>query len=732
MAVLTLAGCPDGDAPDGAPEEVPPTPAEEEAVLSPPAEEAPGTPDGLGDRSEEGGLLLARNPAGEPGIRITVFRPNLRPRAELAGPWTRHPSPRDAGELLRVLPGVDAARRGPLGLDPVVRGLRESQVGIYLDGTRMLPASPSRMDSPLSHLDPAAVREIEVVRGPYALTWGAGNLSTIRMETRELPPDLRGELWMSLATGYDSNQRAVKTAGSFFGWSGPVSYLAHGSWRRGDDYESGSGEVVPAAFRSGEGRGKVAVDLAPGSRLTLSAGYREQGRTDYPGTFLNAESFRTVSVSGRWRLERMGDLGPSGAPGSFPLLRAVEVLAYSNHADHEGTNRDKPTALPDPDRFPPWAMDLRSTSSVAVTGARAAAELTPGSGWTAEAGADLFRAHGDGVRTLSRLDDGVLVLEDLLWPDATVVDGGLFFRLARAVGGRGNVAGALRLDLVRADADTASAFFRENVSAEPRATEANLSAAASFDVGLGSAWTLSAGLGSAVRTADATERYSDRNPSSRAHTTAEFVGDPALRPERSTQADLSLEGTYPGVVLRLDAFLRRVDDYITARPTDLPRRFPLSPAPVFRYANGEAVFRGLEASAGYAFRPPLTLRVAGSYLWGEDRTLEEPVLGISPLQGSLALRYEDLGSRFFGEGSASFAANQERVSATLGELPTRGYTTLDVRGGFRPLTGLELRLGIENLTDAEVVNHLNARDPFTGRQLREPGRSLFADLAFAF
>lgn len=133
-------------------------------------------------------ISLVSRPLEVGGIQVSVLRPDLQPRAELTEREVRRANPKDAGELLRELGGVDAVRRGPLGLDPVVRGLRETEVGTYLDGTRLFPAGPARMDPPLTHLDPSAVRGMEVVKGPYALTWGAGNLAAIRLETPTSTP----------------------------------------------------------------------------------------------------------------------------------------------------------------------------------------------------------------------------------------------------------------------------------------------------------------------------------------------------------------------------------------------------------------------------------------------------------------------------------------------------------------------------------------------------------------
>ena len=87
---------------------------------------------------------------------------------------------------MQTMSGVNVVRRGPVGLDPVVRGLRETQVGVYVDGMRTFPADPARMDSPLSHTGPSTLQSVEVAKGPYALTWGGGQLSAIRAETNDL------------------------------------------------------------------------------------------------------------------------------------------------------------------------------------------------------------------------------------------------------------------------------------------------------------------------------------------------------------------------------------------------------------------------------------------------------------------------------------------------------------------------------------------------------------------
>lgn len=664
---------------------------------------------------------LEPRPVEMQGIQVSVLRPDLEPQARLEAEKIRLENPKDSGELLRSLPGVSGVRRGPLGVDPSVRGLRETEVGTYLDGTRMFPAGPARMDSPLTHLDPSAISDIEVVKGPYALTLGAGNLSAVRVTTRSLPSRGREGLRGRVSSGYDANLNAAETTGHLSGRRGPISYRALGAWRQGNDYESGDGTVIPGDYESAEGRGKIGVDVSESSKVVLGGGYQDQGAIDYPGRLLNAELFHTLNLNGRWELDR-----------SEGALRDLAVMGYVNDVEHAMNNDGKPTSRPMEGRMPPFALDVRVDAGVNVWGGRVNSKWAAGDAWRFETGGDVYSATRNAVRTIRRDSDDTLLFEDLMWPDATITDAGGYGRVTRRFGDDVRLSGTARVDRVRAEADTASAFFRQNTTGSLEQDETSASGALTLGYDLGRHWTVSVGAGSAVRTADATERYSDRIPATKAQTSAEFMGNPDLAPERSNQADLWLEASYPGLALQLNVFARHMDDYITIEATDLPKRLPLSPETVFRYVNGEAEFWGFEASADVGVTESLTLSASTNYLRGRNLTRDRPVIGIAPMRGSLGARFEPRQGRFFVQTDVAGVADQERVARELGEGITDGYVTADLRGGVRVYRGLRLRLGVENLADEQYVNHLNAKNPFTGTRIPEPGRVFFADLSWAF
>ncbi len=672
-------------------------------------------------------VRLEARPIELQGVEVHVLRPDLTHRTELEAERVMESNPRDAGDALRELQGVDAVRKGPVGLDPVVRGLRETEVGTYLDGARMFPAGPARMDSPLTHLDPTNIQHIEVVKGPYALTWGAGNLAAVRVETRGVPPQVPGRLHGRILTGYDSNIGAQEYSASAYGVDDRIAYWGSGVWRTGTDYEDGAGVTIPGDFESWEGRGKVGYRTGDASWLSLSAGYQKQGPIDYPGRLLTADFFETVNLNTTWRLNR-----------SEGLLRIMELKAYVNNVDHGMDNEGKPTREPNSNRVPPFALDVSVDASVLVSGGRVAATLLPAQDWTVEVGGDVYRATRDATRTIDRLDAGMkpatFPLVDLMWPDATITDGGLWGRVDHPFGNGFRLAGAVRLDLVSADAGkTPSEFFLANTSGDLSASETNFNAALTLSARLSQNWNVSLGGGTVVRTADATERYSDRTPASKAQISAEFMGNPGLDPERSSQVDLWVEGRYPRLSFDANVFARRISDYITMEATDLPTRLPLSPPTVYRYVNGEAEFWGAETNLSLSITDEVTAGLGGEYLWGQDRALDEPALGVAPLRGDLSLRYSRIDGAYFVGGDLVAVGRQDRLATTRGEIEeTPGYSIVNLQAGFRPYQGFLIRFGVQNVGDVQYYNHLNAKNPFTATPIAEPGRSLFIRTTYSF
>lgn len=685
-------------------------------------------------------LALRAEAVTMPGVEVSALRPSLNPSDELGRQQVQEAEVADPGALLRDLPGVSAVRRGPMGLDPNVRGLSETEVGVYIDGMRTFPAGPARMDSPMSHIDPSTIASVNVVKGPYALTWGPSNMSAVRVTRRGADPP-RTPLTGSVRTGYDTNRGAAETTGFVMGRQGRWFYSANGAWRRGNDFDAGNGTNVPGDFSSVDGRGRLGVELTDQSTLALSGSYQDQNDIDYPGRLLNATFFETGMGTLEYELDR-----------ETGTLRALTVRASAQQTLHEMDNQGKPTfeagTLPSGSPRPPLRIGVRS--EIQNYSGRIAADLSTGA-WALTVGGDVVHTFRNATRSLEavmsngsrmvppfyRTSDGELL--DNAWPGVTTTQEGVFVEATRSVG-IVTLTGTGRLDLAQSDANNPTGPFLENAGVTADALDQQdtmLNGSLTASVPVADQWTLSLGAGSVARPPDALERYADRFPASKSQTSAEFQGIPSLDPERSTQGDVWLEGTGAQWTASVNAFARHIDDYITPAPTTLDPILPLSPSTVYRYSNGEATFVGADVSGSVRPTSALTLRASGSYLWGRDETLDEPAFGVSPPSADLGLRWAPAFrygavSNPFVDASTTLTARQVREAETRGEDETDGYTTVDLKAGVQFLRRAEFTVGVENLFDTTYANHLNAKNPFSGDQISEPGRVFTTNLAVSF
>lgn len=671
--------------------------------------------------------VLAQSPPAEPEeavefqqtIEVTTT-PDLPQEVRTGSEEISERAPADLAEMLRHEPGLDALRLGPINLDPQVRGLRETQLLVLVDGTRTFPAGPARMDSEMSHVDPEMVERLRVVKGPYALSWGGGALAAISVDTFEAPFQRSGLAGGGrLSLGYGDNGEA-RSAGAL-GWASGERWrltLLHDS-RQGRDYESGGGDTVPGDYASHTSRWSFGLQPRPGLALTWRGGYQRQDDVDYPGRLLDATYFvhRSHSLEGSWQ-------PPGGAGQVFGQL-------YSSFKDHLMNNDEKPSALPDPGRMPPFAVAVRFPTSSDTVGGRTFTRWTA-AGLELEAGAEGFVLEQQATRRVTRRDTGAVLSLDTPWPDVEIEHAGVHLQ-ATLPRQSWSLTGTVRLDNERATAGTVSELFRREAEGRLEADDTEPSASLAVRWSPASAWSLMAGVGRVVRFPTALERYADRFPATRYQLSAELLGDPALEPEEALQLDLGASWSAGLASLEIQTFYRVLDQPLTIRPDPgLPRRLPSSPPLVYRFVNGDrARYWGGEAQLRGALGDDWSWRAGLSWIRGEDDTFDEPAFGVPPPAAHLGLRWQPADRPPWADLSARIAGDQDRAATSLRERSTDGWTLLDLHAGYRLSPHWSVRAGLDNLLDEDWVNHLNPLDPFTGKRVPEPGRSVSMGLTLS-
>jgi len=652
-------------------------------------------------------------------VTVRASMPELALSQEIEGTRIEERVSQDSGEFLRSQPEMFSARRGPINMDPTLRGLQETEVGMFVDGTRTFSAGPARMDSELSHVSPHAVQSVRVVKGPYALTWGAGAMSAIQLET--IRPEFgQSSFDFSGRAGYNFGANGKTSDGYVTTWGSDdkIRFMASHNTRVGNDYEDGEGNEVAASYKSYDTRWDFGVLASENATIEYSGGYQEQRDIDFPGRILDATFFKTQSHTVELDWNRTDS-------------SQIYVQFFANLKEHRMNNDEKPTAMAMPGRKPPFGLDIDLPATSDTVGARAF--MAGGSGdlsW--KGGFDFYDLNQNAERTVSRRSNGMTLFHDIVWPDATIRDLGGYGQLIYSRG-RGQIGGTVRVDGVDASAGEVSTFFSENTTGDLDQTETNVSAAVNATFRASNRVVLSAGLGRVVRTAGTLERYSDRFPAVKFQNAAEFMGNPELAPEQSLEWNVGASIVSGRSQFGLDAFGRNMNDYITVMlDPDLPKRLPLSPDTVYRYVNGQAQFYGYEAFGSTSVGSNFDLRGSLSYVWAQDETFDEPAFGIAPLKFIVTGRVKTGDERYWGELELTTAAEQNRVAAARLEKPTDGWARLDLRAGFSLGHGIGIRAGFLNVTNAQYATHLNALNPFTRTRVAEPGRSIYVGVACGF
>ena len=636
--------------------------------------------------------------------------------------------PRDLAETLKVVPGVLTTRRGPINLEPVIQGLRENQIVMIVDGTRTFAAGPARMDSEISHVNPTQVSSVEVIKGPYALREGSG-LSTILVKTDPVPVYDATTVGGNISTGYGFNGAKRFGQTHFFVASQRVGMNLRASGGQGNNYNSGNRNgmlvSVPGGYNQNQLGSKVRVSLTPNQVFNFDSGFNTKTDVDYPGRLLNAEHFITRSWNGDYYVKVSGQ-----------SIESVHLKLYLNKKSHRMSNNGKPTALDMPGRMPPFGLDVSLPTKSVTLGGSGQVRFQPKLGWEIQTGFDFYKLDQEAIRFISRRSNGMLLFRDKVWPDTRTRNQGFYLYSAKSHTDWG-MAATLRFDRIQANALSPSDFFLANTTGNMKQDEFNTSWSLTTRRNLAKGVTLSGGLGRAVRTANALERYSDRFPSTNFQIAAEFMGTPTIRPETSYQGDLALKLSWAGMTLRVGAFYRRINDFITVAPTPtIVRRLPLSPSMVYQYISGDhANFRGLDCTFRLPIRKKLELRIQGMHMLADDIEesfasigINEPLLGIPPFEIQTKLIYGGVSLPFFGEVAMRNVWRQDRVATSRLESSSPGFSTFNLRGGLRLPLNFLLQIGVENLGNKFYFEHLNSLNSFTHQRIPEFGRNVFLSL----
>ncbi|MDF2180985.1 TonB-dependent copper receptor [Neptuniibacter sp. CAU 1671] len=621
-------------------------------------------------------------------------------------PESLAPSPvADGAELLLQVNGISGSRMGGRAIDPIIRGQKETQLNILLDGSYLHGACPNRMDPPTAYTAADTYDKVTVIKGNRTVVYGAGGSGGTVLFERDWPIfSARGSL-AELSGGWRENNRqwdltADLAAGSDRGY---LRFITHAG--EAQDYEDGHGESVAAGWQSASNTLMAGIKLGDNTRLQISHERVDEEDIDFPGAQM--DSPYADAKNSRVRLEH--DFHSA-------VLKTARFDLYRSDVVHLMENT---------------LMSSPSTSD--TTGGRllVTADLWQ-TAW--QFGVDLQKNERDALAYM--LMSGMPAFSQ--WPGVVIEQQGIFLEGDRALDTQNRVQAGLRYDHVRADADKVDRSYGMGMGAATPASlynsaygetnthsaEDNLGGFLTWQHRFASDYQLDTTLSRSVRTADATERYMARHTMS-----GDWIGNPQLEPEKHHQLELVLSRGGPNSHWQLSGWYNRVDDYILR----------------YRSANNEyyrniaAELYGAEAELNWVFRQGWQLDTQLAWLRGNNRDNGQALSRIAPLSWTTQLSFRQGDWRYQGEWQLVAAQKEvclssDPVCGGQDVRQTPGYGVVNLHAEYSLTQDSQLSLGMDNLFDKAYSLHESKdsvleSDPI---QVMEPGRSLWMNFRLTF
>ncbi len=709
---------------------------------------------------------------------VTVSAERLTPvagaaTAVVSAEEVRDQQAKDVAEILKArVPGVTGKRIGGMHLDPMIRGLREDRLSVMTNGTKIWGGGPFRMDPPTSLLEVEEIEAIEVIKGPYSVTRGPSSIGgTINLVTKQ--PELSAAWYAdgSLGSLYASNYNGFATLASVSAGGPSLAFRVSASYRDYQDYDSGDGERIQSGFQSQSVSGSVLWQPHTHHRLRLSVSRESDRDARFDTLPLHLEEDDAYLGSVTYTIRK-----------PLPSVHSLEFTGYYNYVHHRMNNEHKPHRAGSGaggggrDGFGPGNMDRTGHPpghgghmtgnghdehlmddghdaghaghahpvrrivlplDARTFGGRVQANMLPSFGGRLAVGGDVYRLEREGTNHVSFLSGAMAGMTRYfhVWPDTHIVDGGIFGEYDYRFAPHWRLVVGTRVDFVAAgakpDVDTRLAYQRFSAAGadDVDTFETNVSANGRLIYSPVSWLDLFVGAGRAVRTADATERYFALGPGPGGF----YVGNPGLDPEESLEVDVGLRAGWGGLAVDGAFFYNRIDDYILQYILDDQFPCPHGPCNLRGFRNiDHAALIGLDLGLSYAVREDLTLSGAFAYVHAENEADNTALPEIPPLEGRLGVRYEHADWGVWLHPTVRLVQSQHRIDSAFGENTTPGFVTADLSAGWRFLGRHELTINVVNLFDKTYYEHMTRENPFSGREVFEPGRVVTVGIRIGF
>jgi len=633
--------------------------------------------------------------------------------------------PTDTAEVLKTVPGANVNKNGPVTGIAQYRGMYGTRVNVQVDGLNVAPAGPNWMDPPLSHLAPAQLESIKVIRGISPVSAGAESIGgSITTEKAHLPFASGDEIEShgNISTGYDSNNSAYTVGGQLGASSKHDRLQVQGNFDKGKDMKAGNGlDIVPTQYQ----RRTFGVDYGhqfSSGELNLGYGHEKVGNSGSPALPMDIIYVKGNTFSARYK-----------SNDDLVGIKWLTDIHYmdTDHLMNNYSLRKVPLTL-GVVGTPPMARYSLSNAKDFAYNIHAAIPMRAGTltvgtdGWLVKHNADVY----DPNKASFLLQNYNAVTRNRYslfseWNTSITDDLGLQLgvRYTRVNMNSGQVAangfGGMLAPLI---STLASNFNHSQLSQNDNLFDVTLQLSQRINENI----TLKLGAARKQRAASYQERYlwSPLESTSGLADMRTYIGDVNLKPETSYNVDVGFDWKSERTYFTPRVFFKRVKDYIQGTPLTSGTAYnfrvaqgnmikggsfctnnPSSPFCMpLQFSNTDAEFYGADAGFGVNITDRIALDGTISYVRGKRKDIADNLYRIAPLNSNINLSY--YGDVWSVSAQSMFYGKQDKVSTSNSEKKTAGYSLFNLQGRYAIHRNIEFSAGINNILDRFYQDHL--------------------------
>jgi len=640
---------------------------------------------------------------------------------------------RDIGDLLRTLPNVSGIRKGGANIDPVIRGFKYSQINVVINGAQGVEGGcPNRMDPTTSRIDAEEIESIEVLKGPYALSYGASLGGTLNLVSRYPKPQDSLGVNVKALRAYESNWNGHKEHLSVGGGNKNAFVLLSGNrWNYGN-YTDGNRDLVKAKFSKQNYAAKIGGDYLNKYHFLFGIS-QSSHKVLFPALPMDETNDNSTLTYTEYTYKPDKD-----------FLKIITVKGYLSYVHHIMDNKNRPTSD---------TVVAISDVKAFTEGIKAQSTMMLCKGLL-HAGIDYQKREKYGSRFKHMIMQPMLpVKTEQLWNNANIENTALFLTYSKQSNSFEYML-AGRYDYNKAWSDSIKLMGTPGITLLNNVNTASSFNNYSFSGGITKHFSenLSLGLnaGRVSRSPDMLERFIILLPVG--YDFYDYLGNPQLKPETNNQIDLIFKyqhNLWGGIELNL--FGAYVQDFIYGKILPPAEQMPLTQyvKGVKRFENGPVVNMGgfeFAYATPQAYDLKINLSAAFTYATVSESTkhiinqsenykltIKNDALNeIPPFESNINVAYALLNGRLTPSVSARVVASQNHVSEAFFEEATPGFTLFNCALNVKLNKYLTFNAGINNILNVAYYEHLNRRVANSIQKLYEPGRIVHANMIINF